>query len=66
MMNEYIIKLTHNEAMQLSSVFRDAERNDEDLLKIRNVKIRLVFERSYRKNHKLWLKITHQIENQLR
>jgi hypothetical protein len=59
-----VLNLTMREMMRLSWVFSDAQRNHEDWLKIKNKSFREAFEREEKRRHKLWLKITHQMEAQ--
>ena len=51
------LTLTRKEMLDLGNVFADAEHSEIDFLKIKNKKIRKMFERTYKKRHKLWLKI---------
>ena len=51
------LTLTRKEMLDLGAVFSDADHSEVDFLKIKDKKIRRLFERTYKKRHKLWLKI---------
>ena len=56
------LTLTRKEMLNLGAVFSDADFAQVDFLKIKDKRIRNNFERTYKKRHKLWLKIQRVIE----
>jgi len=59
---EVCLKLTVKELLDLANVFSTADFSEVDFLKIKDKKLRVLFEQSVKKRHKLWLKIMHLAE----
>ena len=59
------LELNAEELGILANAIHDAKYADCDLTKIKNKRIRVIFEYEIESRHKLWLKIVHALDKEV-